>query len=254
MTRKPSDHESRKGRPQAVRRNQSSKTHALRTIRPSTREGEAQEKRRSARRGYSITEERRARELNHRLRNVFSTVLTIVKHTAAGYPEATEYRDALERRLRALSAAMALLDRSESGAVSIGELIRLELAPFQDGDNVLISGPDVSIHRVHAQDFAIVLHELTTNAVKYGALSDLKGKLSVTWNLSTDDHGRALCLEWVEQGGPSIAAPEVSGFGMAVIRESGSFFGGSASVEFPPKGLRYRLSIPANRLFGVSKP
>ena len=199
--------------------------------------------------------ERLTRELNHRLRNIFSIILTILKQTAAHYPEAAEYHRALERRLRALSAATGLLDRNECEAVSISELIRLELAPFQDGHNVMVSGPDVSIRRVYAQDLAIVLHELTTNAAKYGALNDLSGTLSVTWRLSPDaDDNNCLNLEWVERREHGIEPPQDSGFGMAVVRQSGSFFGGTASVEFEPQGLRYQLSIPANRLHGIDPP
>jgi two-component system CheB/CheR fusion protein len=177
-----------------------------------------------------------------------------VKQTATRYPEAAEYRRSLERRLRALSAATGLLNRCESDAISIRELVRLELAPFQEADNVFVSGPDIAIQRVHAQDFAIVLHELTTNAVKYGALSDLRGKLSVTWRLlpASADRG-PLYLEWIEEGGPKVEPPKISGFGMSVIRESGAFFSGTATVEFAPQGFRYRLSIPAAHLHGHRK-
>jgi two-component sensor histidine kinase len=196
--------------------------------------------------------ERLTREFNHRLRNVFSTVLTIVKRSAIHYPQAAEYRRALEWRLRALSAATALIDHSGSDSVSIPELIRLELAPFQEGDNVFSSGPDVSIRKPPAQDLAIVLHELMTNAVKHGALSDEKGKLSVTWRLLIDEVGNgSLCLDWIEQGGPKTEPPQDSGFGIVVIRESGSVLGGTSSIEFASEGLRYRLNIPAAQLRGI---
>jgi two-component sensor histidine kinase len=200
--------------------------------------------------GHSV-EEKLTREFNHRLRNIFSAVLTIVKRSAVHYPQAAEYRRALEWRLRALSAATAFIDHAESDSVNIPELIRLELAPFQEGDNVFASGPDVSIRKTAAQDLAILLHELTTNAVKHGALSDEKGKLSVTWHLLIDEVGNSsLCLDWIEQGGPKTEPPQDSGFGMAVVRESGSLLGGTASIEFAPEGLRYRLNIPAARLLG----
>jgi two-component sensor histidine kinase len=199
-----------------------------------------------ARAAHADAADKLTRELNHRLRNVFSTILIIVKHTAAHYPQAAEYRSALERRLRALSAATGLLERCKTNSISIQELIRLELAPFQEQDNVLISGPDAVVERMRAQDLAIVLHELTTNAVKHGSLSDIDGKLFVTWELLPDKNGnKLLCLEWVEQGGPGSKRPDHFGFGMAIIRESASILGGTASWDFAPEGFRYRLTMPA---------
>jgi two-component sensor histidine kinase len=254
LTRKIGARRSSKGRlgglSSAEKRHQSSKKSSERTVAPSPREDQARHERQAPfARPTGATVDRLTRELNHRLRNVFSTVLTIVKHTAARYPQATEYRHALERRLRALSAAAGLLNRCESDSISIEDLIRLELAAFQEGDNVLVSGPDVRIQGVLAQDLAIVLHELTTNAAKYGALSDIRGKLSVTWSLLSDKSSESsLSLEWIEQGGPKTEPPTYFGFGMTVVRESGSILGGTASVEFAPEGLRYRLSIPARRL------
>lgn len=252
LTGKIGAHRSSKGRRSgadpAEKRN--SKKSSKRAAVPSPREDRArQERQPHLVRPAAPTGDRLARELNHRLRNVFSTILTIVKHTAARYPQATEYRHALERRLRALSAAAGLLDLCESDSISIRELIQLELAAFQEEDNVLVSGPDVRIQRVLAQDFAIVLHELTTNAAKHGALSDRRGKLSVTWRFLSERNGDSfLSLEWVEHGGPKTEPPKHFGFGMAVVRESGSILGGTASVEFASEGLRYRLRIPAERL------
>jgi two-component sensor histidine kinase len=193
------------------------------------------------------------RELNHRLRNVFPTVLTILKHTAAYYPEAADFRDALERRLRALSAAIGLVNHRKNGSVDLRDLVRLELKAFQNGANVVIRGPSILIQPVLVQDLAIVLHELTTNAVKYGALSEARGKLSVAWNRMTDADGKDLVvLKWIEQGGPPTKPPKNVGFGMSVVKESGSLLGGTSLVEFAPEGLRYRLSIPAERVLGFN--
>jgi two-component sensor histidine kinase len=192
--------------------------------------------------------DRLVRELNHRLRNVFPTILTIIKHTATYYPQATEFREALEGRLRALSAASGLANDRSGNSVDIGELLQLELAPFQIGNNVHMCGPSIAIPPILAQDLAIILHELTTNAAKHGALRDTRGRLSVTWSRSAEPCGKdAVALEWIERGGPPTLPPETSGFGMTIIQESGALLGGKSSVEFAPEGLRYRLTLPAER-------
>ncbi len=182
-------------------------------------------------------------ELKHRLRNVFPLILMIVKHTAARYPDATEYCQALERRLRALAAATTLVDCDDPPGV--GDIIRLELEPFQEGDNILIGGPDVRLGRSLMQDFAILMHELATNAAKHGALSSSRGRLSVTWSLRPVSNGqRSLVLEWIERDGPEVGPIKTQGFGTMVIAESGSLLGGTASAEYAPEGFRYRLSLP----------
>jgi two-component sensor histidine kinase len=201
---------------------------------------------RAAQRQQPSGAEKLNRELNHRLRNVFSAVLVIVQRTAAHYPQAAEYRTALERRLRAFSSSMALLDRCNTETIGVQDLVELELAPFQDGDNVLICGPKVAVERARAQDLAIVLHELTTNAVKHGSLGTLHGQLMVTWRVVPDALGNSLLsLEWVEQKNDRIKPPGHSGYGLALIRESGSILGGASNIEFSPEGFRYRLTMPA---------
>jgi two-component sensor histidine kinase len=213
----------------------------------------AEHRQNSAQQRHALTSDKLTRELNHRLRNIFPVILTIVKHTATRHPQAAEYRHALEQRLRALAATAGLINRTGADSIDIEDLIRLELAPFQEGDNILFSGPTVWIQRALAQDFAIVVHELTTNAAKHGALSNMQGRLSVNWKLVPDTDGNSsLALEWVEQHGPKTAPPKNFGFGMMVVGESGSLLGGTASVDFASEGLRYRLSIPAERLRSVN--
>jgi two-component sensor histidine kinase len=182
------------------------------------------------------------RELKHRLRNVFPLVLMIIKHTAGRYPDAAEYCQTLERRLRALAAAATLVDCDDP--LGVGDIIRLELAPFQNSDNILIGGPDVRLEQALVQDFAILIHELATNAAKHGALSSSRGRLSVTWSLRPVSNGqRFLVLKWIETGGPQVGPIKTQGFGTMVIAESGSLLGGTASAEYAPEGFRYRLSF-----------
>jgi two-component sensor histidine kinase len=215
--------------------------------RPGSRSANSTE---AATNGGAIRHEVSARELIHRLRNVFPLILTIVRQTKDQYPEAGAYCQALEQRIRSLAAAETLVDKF--GAVSLADLIRLELAPFQQGNNISIEGPNVWLE-FGVQDFAILIHELTTNAVKHGALSNSRGVLSVTWSLnSASDHEPSLVLNWIERDGPKVVRPKSSGFGAIVIAEGGNALGGKASVKYNREGFQYRLILPAKRLRGDS--
>jgi PAS domain S-box-containing protein len=199
--------------------------------------------------GYVPSEELLARELNHRLRNVFPIILMIVKLTARFYPQAASYSKSLELRLRALAAAEHLMHRSESDSAHIEELIRLELSPFKNCARMTIRGPVVKLRGAVAQSFAILLHELATNSVKHGSLSAPHGRLDVSWRFSARaDRERVFVFEWLERGGKSLDAVPCPGFGTTLINESGSLLGGTASAEYAPEGLRYRLEILAGRL------
>jgi CheY-like chemotaxis protein len=120
------------------------------------------------------------------------------------------------------------------------------LAPYRaGGDKVEIQGPNISLLPATAQGIALALHELATNAAKHGALSSLKGKVSLTWQLQSDTLG----LLWIENGGPLITAPSSRSFGLKVIRASiEQQLGGETVFEWNPKGLQCRLSIPLREM------
>ena len=183
-----------------------------------------------------------ARELNHRLRNVFPIILLLVRMTAERHPAAAEYCQALVHRLRALAAAEDVMRQAEADAVTLEAMIRTELLPFEENARVTVEGPPVTLRGAAAQCFALLLHELTTNAVKYGSLGVRNGTLTVSWQLESRD-GR-LKFEWREQASPGEPPSHDSGFGTFLISHSGELLGGTSSTDYAPEGLTYRLECP----------
>ena len=127
----------------------------------------------------------------------------------------------------------------------LGTLVAEELAPYRAGDKIEISGPNISLQPATAQGLALALHELATNAAKHGALSSMTGKVSLTWQLQPD----TLILHWAENGGPHIAPPSASSFGLKVIRASiEQQLGGEAAFDWNPEGTAMRLVDTAPRM------
>jgi len=192
-----------------------------------------------------------AREVDHRARNALAVVQSIVRLTRAGSVEG--YVAAVEGRIKALARAHALLSDSRWHSADLGTLVAEELAPYRVGENekVDVSGPNVSLMPHMAQGVALALHELATNAAKHGALSSMAGKVRLTWQLHSD----LLVMNWVERGGPPIAAPSSRSFGLKVIRASiESQLGGKATFDWDPQGMQCTLSVPQRDNAGVPEP
>jgi PAS domain S-box-containing protein len=184
-----------------------------------------------------------AREVDHRARNALAVIQSIVRLTQA--KSIDDYVQAIEGRIKALARAHTLLSDSRWNGADLGSLVTEELAPYRAGNKIEISGPNISLQPATAQALALALHELATNAAKHGALSSLKGKVSLDWQLQPD----ALILHWVENGGPHIAPPSAQNFGLKVILGSmEQQLGGRAAFDWDPKGLRCVLSIPRSEL------
>jgi two-component sensor histidine kinase/DNA-binding response OmpR family regulator len=188
-------------------------------------------------------EERQAlltREVDHRARNALAVTQSIVRLTRAGTIKS--YISAVEGRIGALSRAHTLLSESRWQGADLIKLVDEELSPYRTStDKIVASGPHVSLRPVTAQILALALHELATNAAKYGALSSPAGKIKLSWEL---DAG-SLRLHWVETGGPATRAPTAQGFGTKIITASvTSQLGGEAAFEWRPDGLNCTLSLP----------
>ncbi len=183
-------------------------------------------------------------EIDHRAKNLFSVVSSLVRRTQAETVDA--FRRKLSGRINSLARSHRLLSGVQ--AADLAELVGQEVACFgSDGEaRITWQGPDVRLPRATAQLIGLVLHELATNAVKYGSLSVADGRLDVSW--SWRDDGR-LDLTWVEADGPAVQEPTSQGMGTDVIFGAIEHqLGGKVRFEWPPQGLRCALSLPAGVL------
>jgi two-component sensor histidine kinase/DNA-binding response OmpR family regulator len=182
-----------------------------------------------------------AREVDHRAKNAMAIVQSIVRLTKA--ESISSYISVIEGRIKALSRAHALLSNSRWQGADLDTLAHEELAPFRSShaDRLSIHGPKVTLEPTKAQTLALALHELATNAAKYGALSSASGKLALWWDVQAD----VLTIHWHETAGPATRAPATTGFGTQII--TGSIerqLGGKTQFEWLPSGLRCTLTIP----------
>jgi two-component sensor histidine kinase len=139
----------------------------------------------------------------------------------------------------------------ERSYIDLAPMVRATMAPFMGDDNnrVVIDGPDLRLSEPTGGALALALHELATNAIKYGALSVPDGKVAIRWKTTPAQNGEAFNFEWMEKGGPHPTPPEKPGFGMRVIesaplREKS----GDVAVEYRPEGLYCRISFVTNRM------
>lgn len=186
-----------------------------------------------------------ARELNHRVKNLFAVVLAIVKLSARDAPEARRVTDGIAQRIMALLKAHEVsqgeLDRP---SVSLATLIETSLAPYRSQAlTASIGGPEVLLHARSITPLGLMLHEMTTNAVKYGGWSQPGGTIAVDW---IREAGGDVVLTWRESGTPITKEPERQGFGSMLMTSSARQLGGSVVREFPPSGAQVTIRFPAD--------
>jgi two-component sensor histidine kinase len=187
------------------------------------------------------------RELNHRVKNTLANVLSIVTLTRRRSKTLDEFADGLDGRIRALSATHDLLTQSDWGTTPIGAVVAAELAPYTRAeDDVLeMSGPPVELAPNDALSLGLALHELATNASKYGALSVPGGRVSVQWSLIEDNLAR---IDWGESGGPQVAAKRPRGFGTDLIEKIVAHeLRNPVDLTFAPEGVRCTLKVPVRQ-------
>jgi PAS domain S-box-containing protein len=179
------------------------------------------------------------REIQHRARNLLTVVQSIVQLTSAG--SVRDFKGAISRRIQALARSNDALAASAWDGVSLSTIVAEEMAPYscQTGTRVRCSGPDILLDAVTAQSIALVVHELATNAAKYGAFTTEDGHVSIEWTCTPgDEQGERLRIEWQERGGPSILPPKRHGFGSTVIKLLGEERpGDSVTFDWDPAGL-----------------
>jgi two-component sensor histidine kinase len=195
-------------------------------------------------------------ELDHRVKNALATVSAVVSHTRQGSRSVAAFAAALDGRVQSMARTHELLSASRWQGMSVAELVRRELVPYATSGNTEINGPEVILRAEAGQVMAMVLHELATNAAKYGALSTRGGRVSIRWRLRPNGRSRShLMLEWREVGGPTVVAPGNSGFGTSTIRDVIPYeLGGTADLAFAPEGVRCRLELPADWLSNGGDP
>ncbi len=191
-----------------------------------------------------------AREVDHRAKNVLAVVRSIVKLTRAEDPR--RFAEAVEGRVAALARAHTLLARDRWTGAGIAEVIREELAAYAGGGRLELDGPELRLKPDAVQPLSMVLHELATNAAKYGALSLPGGSLRLVWKLEPGAAGTDLRLRWSERDGPPVLAPpERRGFGSTVVEATvRGQLGGRAEFGWRMEGLDCEIVLPTERVLG----
>jgi PAS domain S-box-containing protein len=188
-------------------------------------------------------------ELDHRVKNVLARVAVVAMQTRQGSNSMAEFVKALDGRIQSMAAAHSLLSQSRWQGVGLDDLVRHQLAPYATDANTMIRGSNIMLTAVATQVVATVLHELATNAAKYGALSTPVGHVSVGWDRATDgDAADSLKIVWHEIGGPPIGAPSQPGFGTTLIRDLIPHeLGGTVQLDFNRDGAHCTIEFPLER-------
>ncbi len=191
-----------------------------------------------------LAEERQAllaREVDHRAKNALAVVQSLVRLTRA--ETISDFVQAVDGRVRALASVHTILSDSRWEGASLRQLVEEELAPYQtrQSGQISIEGPPILLLPAAAQTFALALHELATNAAKYGALTGTSGRVSVAWKLK----GKNLVLTWIENGVKLLMAPASKGFGLTVIKASiEGQLSGNVALDWGSQGLECTFTIP----------
>jgi two-component sensor histidine kinase len=192
-------------------------------------------------------------ELNHRVKNTLATVQSLVTHTMIGSPSPGAFAEALGGRLTALAKVHALLTESSWHGATLADLVAAETTPYhpRGSDHVTMQGDPVFLRPHAALTLSLALHELATNAAKYGALSVAHGRIDVSWWREDAN----LIVGWVESGGPPVQPPSHCGFGSQLIERSVAYeLEGASRMEFHAAGLRCDLRIPLAGIIAMPNP
>ncbi len=205
--------------------------------------------------GYDITEEveyeERQRllinELNHRVKNTLAIVQGLAAQSFSKVAGAEQAKDIFSGRLQALAAAHNLLTQASWGAAPLRDIVMssAEATAGELIDRFEFSGPDLTLPPQTSVSLAMIVHELSTNAIKYGGLSTQEGKVLINWDVREEGNNEILSLVWEETGGPPVEAPERPSFGMRLIsRGLSSDSGSKAEIDFPPSGIICTIETP----------
>lgn len=188
---------------------------------------------------------------------MLATVQAIMGSTARASTTIEEFQRAFTGRIVALARTHSSLADDEWQAVLVRNLLCNELDPYDDGSphRVQLDGPDVELASSIAVPLGMAIHELTTNTVKYGALSVLGGSVAVSWTLVEDQDLRELTIEWVERNGPATSPPTRKGYGSQLLeRVLNNQMGSQATISYEPEGLRAHIAVPLPYQISESTP
>lgn len=188
-------------------------------------------------------------ELDHRVKNTLANIQALVRHSSRAAASVVAFVGDLHGRLRAMAKAHSLLSRSRWEGAELRSLVEEELHPHLGGEGgvprVAIAGPDIRLRPKAALAVSLALHELATNAAKYGALSARAGRVGVTWHIAD----AMLVLEWRESGGPLVVPPAHRGFGSMMIERSLAYeVGGRTRLDFLPEGIAFVVEMPLRQV------
>ncbi len=186
-------------------------------------------------------------ELNHRVKNTLATVQAVAARTLAGAASLPAAREALSSRLVALAKAHDILTAENWEGAEMEEMVRSAIAPYREhqSDRFAVSGPFVRISPLKALALSMALHELATNAMKYGALSSDEGRVAIEWDWYTTPQMRRLRLTWRESGGPQVSPPSGTGFGTRLIQQGlAGQLNARVDMDYRPEGLWCTIDAP----------
>jgi len=182
------------------------------------------------------------RELQHRTYNMLAVIQGIAQKSLSGPISFHEARKAFEGRLLALAAAYRQLTKSNWSGVSLNEIVHLTLEPFTARTKV--EGPDIVLSAKNAQNLSLAFHELATNAMKHGALSSERGRISIAWTIEKNGSRDALKIRWQERGGPTVLAPSRRGFGTSLLEATFS----DVIFDYAAEGLTCEIRVPLGKI------
>jgi two-component sensor histidine kinase len=182
-------------------------------------------------------------EMRHRVKNIIAVMQSITVRTFVDGKSIDEARVIMSGRLLALGRAHDLLTRASWQGASLKGVVQAEIAAFSERFN--LHGPEIVLNPSATQTFALALHELATNAVKYGALSSPQGRIDVRWSMTEDSEEPRLKFHWVERGGPPATSPERKGFGLTLLNNAMmSDFDRPPRMSFTDEGFEYEVDAP----------
>ena len=195
------------------------------------------------------------REISHRSKNLLAIIQAMARQTARHAGSIDDFLNQFNARVQALARSHDLLVQEDWHGASMKDLLRMQLGPYVDADftQVSIGGPPVLLKPETAQNLGLALHELASNASKYGALSVAAGKVTAHWKQLMDGEPNGIELVWAEQGGPTVNVPKKRGFGSMLIQQNLSrSLETDVDLRFEKDGLRCRIVIPRDHLYSLA--